>query len=234
MSLKDRLRGFARPLTVPITARHIEWSAIASVDDLQPSPTAALIDLMLASAAKAREVDFTEFVKRSSEARWMPIWPGEHYRFLTGLCEEVQAAKVIEVGTYLGLGTLALASSNAQSVITYDIAPLDNFPNAVLQTADLSDGRVEQRVGNLLERSFFEAQLEDLRTADLLFIDGPKDGHFEKQLLTRLIPCLKPGSILVLDDIRLLNMLATWRWLPLPKLDATSVGHWCGTGIAIA
>lgn len=234
MHLKARARAFLRPPTIPITARHLEWSVIASVDDLEPKPSPALIDLMLAGAAKAREVNFDDLASRSPDARWLSIWPGAHYRLLAGLCDEINATKVIEVGTYLGLGALAMGASGSRQVITYDLIPLNAFPNVVATAADLAAWGIEQRLGNLLDEDFFRAQVDDLRTADLLFIDGPKDGHFEKAILLRLIPYLKKGAVLVLDDIRLLNMLATWRWLPLPKLDATSVGHWCGTGMAIA
>jgi len=234
VQLKARARAFLRPPTIPITARHLEWSVIASVDDLEPKPSSVLIDLMLAGAAKARKVNFDDIAGRSPDARWLSIWPGAHYRLLAGLCDEIKAQKVIEVGTYLGLGALALGASGTRQVITYDIVPLDAFPNAVVTPADINERLIDQRIGNLLDDDFFRAQADDLSTADLFFIDGPKDGHFEKALLSRLIPCLKPGAVLVLDDIRLLNMLATWRWLPLPKLDATSVGHWCGTGMALA
>jgi hypothetical protein len=33
------------------------------------------------------------------------------------------------------------------------------------------------------------------------------------------------------DDIRLWNMLRTWRTINRPKLDLTSFGHWSGTGL---
>ena len=39
------------------------------------------------------------------------------------------------------------------------------------------------------------------------------------------------GPIILVDDIRLPNMLATWRSIPLAKMDITSIGHWSGTGI---
>lgn len=33
------------------------------------------------------------------------------------------------------------------------------------------------------------------------------------------------------DDIRLWNMLRIWREIRLPKMDMTSFGPWCGTGL---
>jgi hypothetical protein len=35
----------------------------------------------------------------------------------------------------------------------------------------------------------------------------------------------------VVDDIRLLEMVQLWRDLPYDKIDATSLGHWSGTGL---
>ena len=67
--------------------------------------------------------------------------------------------------------------------------------------------------------------------ADLIFLDGPKDGYFEARFLANLLSMkLQPHALLVLDDIRLWNMLRIWRDLPPPKLDMTSFGHWSGTG----
>jgi hypothetical protein len=68
----------------------------------------------------------------------------------------------------------------------------------------------------------------------LILIDGPKDGVFEPAFLSKLLPVLRAGQVLVLDDIRKLQMLQTWRDISLPKLDVTSLGHWSGTGLAVA
>lgn len=35
----------------------------------------------------------------------------------------------------------------------------------------------------------------------------------------------------MLDDIRFLNMWRLWRSIRSPKLDATSFGHWSGSGL---
>jgi hypothetical protein len=79
----------------------------------------------------------------------------------------------------------------------------------------------------------FESQKDVLAEAQIMFIDGPKDGLFEPRFTDLLVSELRGRStILVYDDIRLVNMLQFWRELPLAKLDATSLGHWSGTGLA--
>ena len=65
----------------------------------------------------------------------------------------------------------------------------------------------------------------------MIFVDGPKDGKFESVLMDRFQEIGLPQKpLLVLDDIRVWNMLSIWRNLRLPKLDVTSFGHWSGTG----
>jgi len=67
----------------------------------------------------------------------------------------------------------------------------------------------------------------------MIFVDGPKDGIFEQRLLDNMRAAsfdTKP-MILILDDIRLWNMLGIWRKVSFPKLDLTSFGHWSGTGL---
>ena len=36
---------------------------------------------------------------------------------------------------------------------------------------------------------------------------------------------------LILDDIRVPEMFEVWRMIDSPKIDATTFGHWSGTGI---
>jgi hypothetical protein len=39
------------------------------------------------------------------------------------------------------------------------------------------------------------------------------------------------APLIAFDDIRVWNMLKTWRRIRRPKLDLTSFGHWTGTGL---
>jgi predicted O-methyltransferase YrrM len=159
-------------------------------------------------------------------------WPGDHYRLLAALGEVTGATQVAEVGTFTGMGTLALAESRAH-VQTYDILPWDSFADTLLRAEDFN-GRITQRIGDLADAEFFNRETNALRGASLIFIDGPKDGKFEPAFLARLLPVLRAGQLLVFDDIRTLPMLQFWRELPLAKLDVTSFGHWSGTGLAVA
>ncbi len=149
---------------------------------------------------------------------------------LPAIVQELRAKTVVEVGTYLGQGTLALKLA-AERVITYDVIPWNEFSDTILNEEDFVGG-IEQRIGDLSDRDYFDSQLETLGNADLIFIDGPKDGQFEEIFGWRLYEALKgTGKVVVWDDIRVITMVDIWRRLPVHKLDATSFGHWSGTGL---
>jgi predicted O-methyltransferase YrrM len=232
LPFKYRRRLFGSP---PVSARHVEWSAIASTDDERPQPSDDLVGLALAAAERARNLRLDALAERCRtplEAGWVNHWPGDHYRLLAALVEVMGVGVAIEVGTFTGMGTLALAIAGAH-VQTYDLISWDQFSNTLLRVDDF-DSKIEQRIGDLADAKYFDSQADELRSADLIFIDGPKDGLFEPAFVSRLLPVLRTGQVLVFDDIRKLEMLQLWRDLPLAKLDVTSFGHWSGTGLAIA
>lgn len=241
-ALSGRLRGtvgamrrVARENLRPtFKALHVEWSPLTSVLDVTPQPSRELIELSLQAGQVALDVDLAALHGRAGgayEARLLDTWPGESYRFLAALVKVLAPRKVVEVGTFRGLGTISLAHFGPDRVITYDVIPHDEFGNSSLRAQDVNRG-IEQRLGDLSDPSFFASQLEDLRQAELIFMDGPKDGTFEFRLTELLLKHLSgSGALLVFDDIKLPNMVGFWRSLPLPKLDATSLGHYTGTGL---
>lgn len=225
-----------REIAPPVRARHVEWSAISSLDDQRPGPTARLLDVAIGVVQRARSVDLTEVAMRArneSQRRFVLQWPGEHYRLLAALVHELQPHRVVEVGTACGLSALSLrvGMPPGGQVVTYDLRPWSSFPDTALLPADFRSGALEQRIGDLSELAFFARERATIAGAGLIFLDGPKDGKFEPWLLPRLLATAPKGALLVLDDTRCLNMLQCWRDLEAPKLDLTSFGHWTGTGL---
>ena len=239
MDIKGRIRLVANALRgtqslppVPLVGvSDARWSVISSALDMPGQPTSALVELALAAATHALGFTFDDLAERSDPdfARWVNIWPGEHYRFLAGIASVLRPSTIVEVGTFKGHGAVALRSSAPDArVITYDIEPWQKIPGAILKHSD----DVEQRIGDLADPDYLATQLDDLRSADLLFVDGPKDGQWEKRFCTLVLPELADRQrLMVFDDIRLLEMVQLWRDLPGPRLDATSLGHWSGTGL---
>jgi predicted O-methyltransferase YrrM len=141
---------------------------------------------------------------------------------------------VVEIGTGKGLSALSMLTclSSASELISFDIMPWVRIAGTYLRPADFSDGRLQHVVGDLASRSVFRDHADVLSRADLIFVDGPKDGRFEACLLKHLEGLqFTRTPLVVFDDTRLLSMLGVWRGIRRPKMDFTSIGHWSGTGI---
>jgi predicted O-methyltransferase YrrM len=168
--------------------------------------------------------------------RYLPVFPGEHYRLLASLVQSLAPQAVIEIGTFTGLSALAMLATlpAGATITTYDVIPWQGISNSALRDSDFSGGRLEQRVGDLAEDDFFRANADVITNSQLIFVDGPKDAKFEPKFLRLLLAARRPQrAVLVFDDIRTWNMLNLWHSLELEKLDITSFGHWSGTGICL-
>lgn len=214
-------------------ARHAEVSAVLSLDDSPGSPSARLVEMVPSLVSRAARLKLPLLAERDAPAL-VHLWPGEHYRLLGAIVEELRPRMVLEIGTYTGLSALAMLPglSAAAQLRTIDILPWDQIPRTFLRASDFSDGRLSQLVCDLGQPESCRAHGSLLSEADLIFVDAAKDGVFERRLLANFASVgLKPGALLVFDDIRLWNMLEIWRKIPQPKLDLTSFGHWSGTGL---
>ncbi len=224
------LRWLLRP---PSSALHLEWTALVDAQEDERHPASAeLFELAIQAASRAKDVDLSTLARgRDDAGRLLNLWPGEHYRFLAAMVAIVQPLLVVEVGTSTGLGALAMASAlgPAGRLVTFDIVPWRTLPDNLLCDADFVT--IEQRLGDLSDDEVFASNADVLARADLVFVDGPKDGRFEPLLHRRLKETLQPGALVVYDDIRLLTMVELWRSIRDPKFDATSLGHWTGTGL---
>lgn len=204
----------------------------SAVDDAPASPR--LLRLAIDAARIARTLTLDDLAKRPGSRIWLNIWPGEHYRLLAALMLVLKPRVVVEVGTAEGMSALTLLQhlpSDAR-LYTFDIVPWTQVPDPMLREEDFADGRLVQCLGDLGQADAFEAHRDILQSAEFFFIDGPKDGRTERNLLAQLktLKFARP-PILMFDDIRLWSMLEIWRRLPCPKLDFTSLGHTSGTGL---
>lgn len=217
-----------------INVRHVMPSYLLSLDDEPYAPTPRLIDLGLAAARGAADLDLSALAARfpPDTARFIDVWPGEHYRLLAALIEEVRPSLVVEIGTATGASCLAMkeALPPQGKIVTYDIIPWQRYPGSGLRQSDF-DGRLEQRVIDLTKDEAI-AEIDLLRSADVIFVDAAKDGQMEQTLcdLFDMIRFHTP-PLVIFDDTRLQNMIAIWRTIRHPKLDLTSFGHWSGTGL---
>ena len=146
----------------------------------------------------------------------------------------LQPRVAIEIGTFQGLGSLAILNGLPQGGVlhTFDVIPFADIPGSVLRPADFSDCRVIQVLDDVTRPEGFERHRSLLASADFLFIDALKDGEMEYRLLRQIegLSFDRP-PIVMWDDIRFWNMLRLWRMIDRPKLDLTSFGHFSGTGL---
>ena len=223
-------------LPFPFSCRHIEYSVIASADDdTAANSSPRLLDISVKAIQHAQTVDLSDITKRMGEPPYyLDIWPGEHYRLLAGFIKTIKPKLVVEIGTGTGLSTLALLKflpANSK-LITFDIIPWEAIPEAILKEEDFKDGCLEQHLGDLADPNIFSNNKDILEKADLIFCDGPKDSIFEQLFLDNMekLNFTNP-PLLILDDIKVWNMLKIWRNIKKPKLDLSSFGHWTGTGL---
>ena len=225
-----------RPQKVsPVEACHVERSLLFSADDAPGGPSTALLDIALQVAQRARTIDLKAVSDRipAGQIRYPDIWPGEHYRLLAAVVVCLRPRTVIETGTAEGLSALTMTEllPPRGRVTTFDLIPLNKYPETRLTAADFADGRLVQHIDDLSNPAVFTRHAELLRTAEVVFLDAAKDGRLEQVLLDHFsgLRFEKP-PLFILDDIRLWNMLAIWRGIESPKLVLTSFGHWSGTG----
>ena len=220
-----------------MTAELIWISAVSSEYDSVGKPNDFLLALSAKLIGQCRNEDL-QLLRERGAPEWIFCWPGEHYKLLAAIVSLLQPLTIVEIGTNTGLSTLAMYSRMPRnaSLWTFDIVPWDQIRECMpgtrqlLQASDF-DGRLHQIVGNLGAEETLHENSALLRSADFIFVDGPKDGVFERTLLKSFEGLgLKDHCLLVLDDIRLWNMLDVWRAIERPKLDFTSFGHYAGTG----
>ena len=214
--------------------RHVIDSACWSVDD---DPAAQKFDNWL---LVCKAVLYASEVKLDIDNPFANAFPGDHYRLLSGLLtvldNEYGLKSIVDVGTHFGTGTrVMLDFAPAADIATFDVTSWQDFPTTFLSSSDFSvnGGRLVQHLDNLQEDAAFNKHKELIVNADFIMCDGPKDGVFEREFLTKLSKTNfknKP-RFLLLDDIRFSTEMPLWRQIQSPKVDLTSFGHFSGTGL---
>lgn len=209
--------------------RHFEPSLIYAPDEFGPNNF--LLDLAIEAIKIAWLIRIDNVDPSLKDGIYCNIFPGEHYRLLKAVAKILDPKIIVEVGTYTGMGARALMQGQDNGVVyTFDILPWDFFENHLVKK-DFDDEKVIQILGDLSNKDTFHQNLGLLNQAQIIFVDAPKDGRFEYEFLP-LLQKLKPkeNRLLILDDIRFVNMTDLWISIQSPKLDMNSFGHWSGTG----
>ena len=216
--------------------RHFMRSYILSLDDELFPANQRLMDLSLKVGRSALGIDLTDISLKfpfESVGRYINVWPGEHYRLLAAIVKEIKPQLVIEIGTATGASSLVMKEYLPQNgkIITYDVIPWNEYPASGLNQQDFGE-QLEQRIVDISVQSNADLQYDVLKKADLIFVDGAKDGVSESafiKLFDRI--SFENNPIVLFDDIKFDIMIKIWREIKHPKLDITSFGHWSGTGL---
>jgi predicted O-methyltransferase YrrM len=217
-------------LILTTQVRHQVPSVCCSIDNNVTSDY--LFDLILTAIATAHKTPIEDINDTISDSVFYNIFPGEHYRLLNGIVKYMKPKVVVEIGTFTGMGTKSLAQSIGKGIVhTFDITPWHEFVTH-LTVEQFQSNKISQHLSDLSIAEEFKKHFDLLNSADIIFIDAPKDGIFEYEFVPMLQQLDgKEGKILIFDDIRFLNTIDMWNRIKSPKLDVTSFGHFTGTGI---
>jgi caffeoyl-CoA O-methyltransferase len=162
---------------------------------------AELIDPEVLSYAEAHSTAPTTHLAAVDEAtrRDFPAWGmmvgRQEGRFLELLVYAAQATRILEIGTFTGYSSIAMAAGlgDGGSIISLEVDP----HHAVTARGNIADAGLESRI-SVIEGPAL-ASLDGLQGPfDLVFIDADKvgyDAYFEA-----VLPKLAPRGLIVLDN----------------------------------
>lgn len=170
-----------------------------------------------------------------------------HYLLLKAISESIKAKNIVEIGTASGMSLSSFINSKyTQKVFTWDLCSLyhptksavglwfqkESTKNFITDNLKSNSNKFEQYVEDINNPIIFNTRKQILENADLIFIDGPHDGIFEREIFSKLLRLkFKNNPIMILDDIKISSMVSFWHEIELPKLDISHMGHITGTGI---
>ncbi|MEU8434012.1 O-methyltransferase [Streptomyces sp. NPDC029216] len=124
--------------------------------------------------------------------------PHEQAVFLTLLAKLTDARSIVEVGTFTGYSTLALAAGLAPGgrVLTCDVSKeWTDIAQEAWKEAGL-DERIELRLAPALDTL---RALPSEPVIDLVFLDADKTGY--RAYWEELVPRVRPGGLLLADNV---------------------------------
>ena len=152
-------------------------------------------------------IKYSKIENKDSSFKYHKNFPEQQYmgtdpivrKFQSMLIGQIQAKKVLEIGTFVGMGTINLAKSVGESGSVTTIEKFSEFANIARENFK------QAGLGNitLLEGDAFNI-IQDLTSAgggdlyDFIFLDGNKEHYFD--YFNMLFPYLKVGGILMIDD----------------------------------
>lgn len=208
------------------------FETLAYSSDGDVGPTESMFNLMCMASAEAMRTPINH-AKPSPESRFLNVYPSEHYRLLKAMVKIMRPTIAVDIGSGSGLNVVSLFEGNDSTIIhSFDTAPVEVYGTNLTQEHLISDRHTHHEADLSFEKVFQE-NLGLLEPAQIIILDGPKDGRTERFILDKMTRFSKSGAdrFLIIDDIRVPVMIELWCSIASPKIDMTSFGHWSGTGI---
>jgi hypothetical protein len=231
--LREGLSHRAFGLNRPPGASDWRPSLIASLAGNPGSQQPFDLNWILKAVATASAIRIEE-MPGLIDSFYYNIFPGEHYRLLVGILQQLQPQLIIDIGTFTGMSARVICNnpSSMACIHSFDLIPWTNFASH-LNIADFEANRFQQHLESFADPIVFEHFFYLLNRAILIVCDAPKDGLFEPNSLA-LFAAASLSSLfrwLLLDDIRFIQMVNCWRSIAFLKPDLTAFGHWGCTGL---
>ena len=205
------------------------------INDFENTESRQLLLIACKSIESVKEYfDYIEdYTSKGSDTVYLKRYIGEHYPLIYSLIRHLNIENVVEIGTFNGMASRIILDSRKDiNLTTFDLIPWDKFQTH-LSHDDFRSGKFTQVLANLEISEEFNTHLKTLTSAELIFLDGPKNISFEDNFLTLMSKSYFPEKTryLLMDDIRFAKMHKVWCKIKSPKCDLTSLGHWSGTGL---
>lgn len=158
-----------------------------------------------------------------------------YYWYLALAVRFFQPESILELGTAAGASSIMMYSELPRdtTLISADIGTDGHF----LPDTIRDDSRTEFITADANDRALYDhlkgRGSNVANSFDFLFLDTD---HVAKDLRNQLAlvgPLLRPGALVVLDDIHMNDMTEAWDEIPCPKLDITQDCHPSGFGVFI-
>lgn len=144
----------------------------------------------------------------------------EHYKLLAYFSTKFENSLLLDVGTYKGCSSLALAYNSSNEVVSFDIVH-------GLKSLHDNPRNVSYIVDNILNEQYSWM----IKKSPFIMLDTFHNGDFEMEFYNK-IKKIGFSGLLMIDDIYLnTEMKNFWNQIELEKLDLSEFGHHSGTGL---
>ena len=157
-----------------------------------------MLDVSLRETKPAQEL--RERASALAEANWQT--PPEQAQFVALLAKIIGARRILEVGTFVGYGTLWMADAVPPDGCVTTIDIVETFPDIgrpFWHAAGVAD-RIDLRIGDAVD--VLHSLIEDEQMADgydLAFIDANKRCY--PQYYEACLTLVRPGGVILIDNV---------------------------------